>query len=190
MARRNTRDAFGLKKTVGDRTEIAALKRRAQALKLNFAARASPSEELCRSRVPARPAQKLRIPARAWRRNDEGSACRPRTAGYWWARNGRRSTTRRKEDAPSANMWQRLPTRSIGKKEAAARLGVVAVIVWPTADLDSDDRQACQTPKPASRRPMASSTSISRAASSGIGLYTSYSAGSKRRPYSKTKRLA
>lgn len=37
----------------------------------------------------------------------------------------------------------------------------MSLAAWP---------QACQTPKPASRRPMASSTSISRAASYGIGL--------------------
>jgi len=42
----------------------------------------------------------------------------------------------------------------------------VAIVSEPTGC----DAQACHTPYPASRKPIASSTSISRAASYGIGL--------------------
>src|SRR5581483_6476285 len=55
---------------------------------------------------------------------------------------------------------------------------------------DHDEIYACHTAYPSSRSPIANSTSISRAASYGIGLKHSYSSGIRRRPYSRANRFA
>ena len=126
VARKEVRaDTLGLKKTVGSyRTEIAALKRRAQALELELRRLSKARAKAVPVEVPAQPAQKLRFTAKGLASQRRRLGLSAQDCGLLVGASGQ--SIYNWEEGKARPRAKHLPAiaalRSMGKKEAAARL--------------------------------------------------------------------
>jgi DNA-binding XRE family transcriptional regulator len=126
VARKEVRaDTLGLKKTVGGyRTEIAALKRRAQALELELRRLSKAHAKAVPVEVPAQPAQKLRFTAKGLGSQRRRLGLSAQDCGLLVGASGQ--SIYNWEEGKARPRAKHLPAiaalRSMGKKEAASRL--------------------------------------------------------------------
>ena len=126
VARKEVRaDTLGLKKAVGGyRTEIAALKRRAQALELELRRLSKAHAKAVPVEVPAQPAQKLRFTAKGLASQRRRLGLSAQDCGLLVGASGQSIYNWEEGKArPRAKHLSAIAAlRSLGKKEAAARL--------------------------------------------------------------------